>query len=111
MKPLKTESGNVAFKARSSLMSVRQRAVFLLCDGNRSMDSILAATDALGAVRDDFEHLLAQGFLEVPKPPVLQEVVAAPAAASPAEAPAVPGVPPQSTRKGRNLDLENWTMF
>lgn len=107
MKPVKTEFGNVAFKARSPLMSVRQRVVYLLCDGSRSVDAILAATGTVGAVRDDLDHLVEQGFLTV-KPPILQPPESV-ALATPTET--MSTLPPEGKRKDRSLYVENWTMF
>jgi hypothetical protein len=109
MKPSKTESGNVAFKTRSALMSVRQRALFLLCDGNRTTDAILAATAALGAARTDLDHLIAHGFLAMVEPPVPVLQPTPVALAAPSDA--APTVQPEGKRQDRSLYVENWTMF
>jgi hypothetical protein len=63
MKYLKTEAGMQAFKARSTLLSSRQRSVFILFDGAKSGDQVLAVTAGLGTTQDDIEHLVRQGFL------------------------------------------------
>jgi hypothetical protein len=63
MRYSKTEAGQQAFKARSPLLSARQRSAFILFDGDKSNDQVLAATAGLGITRDDIEHLVEQGFL------------------------------------------------
>ena len=70
MKIWKTEAGHQAFKARSSLISSRQRAIFILVDGHKSIDQVLAFAVGLGANREDIDHLVEQGF--VAKVPALQ---------------------------------------
>lgn len=59
----KTESGQQAFKARSALLSARQRSAFILFDGGKSSLQVLAATAGLGITQVDIDHLVAQGFL------------------------------------------------
>ena|SRR5450830_89908 len=59
----KSELGQQAFKSRSALMSARQRSAFILFDGVKSSDQVLAATAGLGISRGDIEHLLELGFL------------------------------------------------
>lgn len=59
----KTESGQQAFKARSTLLSARQRSAFILFDGTKSKAQVLAATAGLGISQDDIDHLVQQGFL------------------------------------------------
>lgn len=63
MKLSKTEAGQQAFKARSALLSARQRSAFILFDGVKSVDQVLAATSGLGITRDDIDHLIEVGFL------------------------------------------------
>lgn len=63
MKFSKTEAGQQAFKARSALLSARQRSAFILFDGVKSADQVLAATSGLGITRDDIDHLIEVGFL------------------------------------------------
>lgn len=46
MKLSKTEAGQRAFRVRSTLFSVRQRSVFILVDGVKSSDQVLAASCA-----------------------------------------------------------------
>jgi hypothetical protein len=63
MRLLKTELGQSAFKERSPLFSVRQRAMFILFDGKKSVAEILAATAGMGVTSADVDAMLAQGFL------------------------------------------------
>lgn len=63
MKFSKTEAGQQAFKARSALLSVRQRSAFILFDGVKSTAQVLAATSGLGIDQGDIDHLIQQGFL------------------------------------------------
>ena len=78
----KTEEGQEAFKARSPLLSARQRSAFILFDGNKSSGQVLAATVGLGITRDDIDHLVQQGFLLNTAGP-LAGVLAAPALSLP----------------------------
>ena len=80
MKYVKSEAGQQAFKARSPLLSTRQRALFLLFDGTKSSNQVLAMTTGLGVTPDDVDCLVGLGFL-----------VAVPAAAR--ATPAVPTAP------------------
>ena len=59
----KTQLGQLAFKERSVLMSNRQRSLFLLMDGTRSVDQILVLTRALNSTPADIEHLVSSGFI------------------------------------------------
>lgn len=63
MKYIKTELGQQAFKARSPLFSVRQRTAFIMFDGQKTIDQVLASGAALGLTQDDVDHMVAQGFL------------------------------------------------
>lgn len=65
MKYAKTESGQLAFKQRSPLLSARQRSAFILFDGNQSLGQVAAV---VGVVQADVDHMLAQGFV-VPAQP------------------------------------------
>lgn len=85
MKLTKTETGQLAFKERSPLFSVRQRSTFILFDGKKTTAQILASTATLGVTEDDVNHMVAQGFLT----PVVEAPVAEPAPAAPAKAVAV----------------------
>ena len=63
MKLIKTEAGQQAFKARSPLFSARQRTAFIMFDGNKSVDEVLAAATGLGLAREDVDHMVAHAFL------------------------------------------------
>lgn len=87
---VKTEAGHQALKDRSIPLSPRQRSAFILFDGKRSVDDVLAA--GMGIVREDIDQMVALGVLE----PV------AGSAASPAEAPAATVVAPAQGSSGRS---------
>lgn len=99
---IKTQAGLDAFKERSPLLTQRQRSIFLLCDGRRGVEAVLAETATVGTSDADVGHLVSQGFLtwapeadaEEPLPPV-----------------APPTPPAQSQAEGRTLNGESWTMF
>lgn len=63
MRLVKTAQGQQAFKERSHSLSQRQRSAFLLFDGQRSIDEVLAATAVMGITRDDVQAMVAQGLL------------------------------------------------
>ena len=65
MKYAKTESGQLAFKQRSPLLSARQRSAFIMFDGSKALAQVAAV---VGVDQADVDHLLAQGFL-VPAEP------------------------------------------
>jgi len=75
MRYSKTEVGQQAFKARSPSLSARQRSAFILFDGVKSKDQVLAATGGLGITQDDIDHLVQEGFLaavpDAAQPPAL----------------------------------------
>eukprot|EP01035_Chromulina_nebulosa_P033777 gene33777-45230_t len=54
---LKTEAGHQALKDRSVPLSPRQRSAFILFDGKRSVDDVLAA--GMGVARDHLVGVLA----------------------------------------------------
>lgn len=64
MKYVKTESGQQAFKVRSPLFSARQRTAFIMFDGNKSVEQVVAAAAGLGLTQEDVDHMVAHGFLE-----------------------------------------------
>jgi hypothetical protein len=68
MKYAKTEAGQQAFKQRSPLLSARQRSAFILFDGVKTLEQVLAATAGLGVTQADVDHMLAQGLLAVSEP-------------------------------------------
>ena len=74
MRLVKTELGQTAFKERSPLFSVRQRAMFILFDGKKTVADILAAAGGMGVTSADVDALLERGFLA----PVAQSEPTAP---------------------------------
>ena len=99
---IKTQAGLDAFNARSLLLTRRQRPIFLLCDGQRGVDAVLAHTAMVGATMEDVDYLVAHGFLAWA--PEADTVEVPPLAAPPAQR-------LQNQPEGRALDVENWTMF
>ncbi len=67
MNYIKTEVGQKAFKERAPLLSARQRSMFILFDGARSPEAVLAATAGLGSSMADVIHMVEQGFLALPQ--------------------------------------------
>lgn len=63
MKYSKTEAGQVAFKQRSAQISARQRSMFILFDGSKTGEQVLAATAGMGANQADIDALVELGFL------------------------------------------------
>ena len=84
----KSETGHQVIKDRSVPLSPRQRSAFILFDGKRSVDNVLAATAGLGVTREDIQYMADQGLL-VPRPSAASAPLAA--AASPAALPAANG--------------------
>lgn len=64
MRYQKTEAGQQAFKQRTPLMSARQRAAFILFDGQRPLDVVLSSTVGLGMTREDILDLVEKEFLQ-----------------------------------------------
>ena len=62
---IKTESGQAAFKERSSRFSSRQRSAFILVDGKKTVDQLLSAASGLGVTQADLDYMIEQGFLSV----------------------------------------------
>lgn len=63
MKFVKTEIGQQAFKARSPLFSARQRTAFIMFDGQKTVEQVMAAASGLGLTPDDVEHMVHNEFL------------------------------------------------
>jgi uncharacterized protein (DUF1778 family) len=92
----KTELGKSALQDRSLGLTRQQRSAFIMFDGKRSTDEVLAAMTVLGITPEDVNHLLALGLLEVsssaspsrsaPPPAPQSQAVAAP---DPAGAPSL----------------------
>ena len=104
MKFIKTEAGQQAFKARSPLFSARQRSAFILVDGTKTVDQVLAATSGLGVTQVDLDHMVEQGFLSV----VAEQAAATqPGALAPIPAPAEADEPPSNrTPQQRYFDAK-----
>lgn len=62
---IKTAAGQQAFKERHGTLSLRQRSAFILFDGKRTLEQVLAATTALGVGWDDVRHMIDAGLLEL----------------------------------------------
>lgn len=63
MKYAKTDEGQQAFKTRSAALTPRQRAAFILFDGDKTLDEVLAMTKGVGVTAADVEHMLTAGLL------------------------------------------------
>jgi hypothetical protein len=59
----KTDAGLRMLKDRQSGLPPRQRAALILCDGQRSLEEVLAATSPGGITRADIERLVALGLV------------------------------------------------
>ena len=90
----KTDAGKQAFRERSALFSAHQRAAFILFDGLKSLDQVLASTASLGITRPDIEQLVTHGFLKDKAVPGPSEVAVAALPVTPMP-PALP--PPTGT--------------
>ena len=83
---IKTEAGQQAFKQRSVQLAGKLRSAFLLCDGFRTPEQVLAATQGLSVTLEDMQALVQAGLLQqvsrlVGAESVLQTVAVAPALA------------------------------
>lgn len=63
MKFIKTEAGQLAFKERSALFSARQRSTFILFDGQKTVEQVLASTSGMGVTQADVDYMMEQGFI------------------------------------------------
>jgi len=88
---VKTEAGQQVLKDRSVPLSPRQRTAFILFDGKRSVDEVLAGT---GIAREEIDQLVALGLLG---PAAGSSTAAVPAKAP--EAPAASQAPVLPTPK------------
>lgn len=86
---VKTQAGQQALKDRHGSLSSRQRSAFILFDGKRSTEEVLAATAAMGITRDDIQSMIDQGLLE----PVGRQGEAGSAVSAPSAAMAPAGDP------------------
>lgn len=81
MIPVKTSTGQQVLKDRSVTLTPRQRAVFILIDGKRSLDDVLQSTAAAGVTREDVDRLFELGLV-ADSSPAIELAAAAPAAAA-----------------------------
>ncbi|TAG32451.1 MAG: hypothetical protein EAZ34_10500 [Polaromonas sp.] len=84
---IKTALGQTALQNRSLALSPRQRSMFIMFDGKRTVDDVMKATAGLGATPEDVNHLVALGVLasltsHVPPPAVLAPTPTAATAAA-----------------------------
>ena len=84
---VKTEAGQQVLKDRSVPLSPRQRTAFILFDGKRSVDEVLAGT---GIAREEIDQLVTLGLLG----PTAGSTAAVPAKAPEAPAASQAPVPP-----------------
>jgi hypothetical protein len=75
---VKTEAGHRVMKDRSVPLTPRQRSAFILFDGKRTLDQVLAATAVTGVTREDVDKLFELGLVTDAAP---QETAAEEAAA------------------------------
>ena len=89
---MKTPEGQQAFKERHADLSQRLRSAFLLFDGARSLDQVLAATSGMGVQKDDLLALVTRGWLvaRADSPPVAEAAATVAPAASETAAAAAP---------------------
>lgn len=79
---IKTALGQTALQSRSLALSPRQRSVFIMFDGKRTVDDVMKATAGLGVTPEDVSHLVSLGVLEshashASPPAVLEQIPAA----------------------------------
>jgi hypothetical protein len=67
---VKTEKGHQVLKDRSVPLTPRQRSAFILVDGKRTLDQVLAATAPAGVTREDIDKLFELGLIADPSPQV-----------------------------------------
>jgi hypothetical protein len=73
---VKTEKGHQVLKDRSVPLTPRQRSAFILVDGKRTLDQVLAATAPAGVTREDIDKLFELGLIADPSPQVTASEVA-----------------------------------
>ena len=61
---VKTVLGQSALQNRSLALTPRQRSVFIMFDGKRSVDEVMKATASLGVTPADVSHLVSLGMLQ-----------------------------------------------
>jgi hypothetical protein len=89
---VKTEIGLQVLKDRSVPLTPRQRSAFILFDGKRTLEDVLAATGSMGVSRADIEQMVALGLLGdptvragAPAQPVYPDTMPAPLVELPAQ--------------------------
>ncbi len=85
---VKTTAGQQAFKDRSVPLTPRQRSAFILFDGKRSVEEVLAG--GMGIVREDVDQMVLLGLLEAAEDSKAAPAAPPPAAGTPAASPAAP---------------------
>ena len=107
----KTETGQQAFKVRSALLSARQRSAFILFDGVKSTDQVLAATSGLGITQNDIDHLVEHGFLEAAPGAADVSAAAASASAIGSGAPEPQTAPVSARSIGMPTAIHRWVFY
>lgn len=74
---VKTETGLRVMKDRSVPLTPRQRSAFILIDGRRTLDDVLASSAAMGVAREDVDQLFQLGLIADASPAQTQEERAA----------------------------------
>lgn len=65
---VKTELGHRVMKDRSVTLTPRQRSAFILFDGHRTLDQVMAATVVTGVTKEDIAKLFELGLVMDAKP-------------------------------------------
>ena len=84
----KTEAGQQVVKDRSVPLTPRQRSAFILFDGKRTVDAVLAATAGMGVTQDDIAFMADSGLLAPVAGAAAAAVAVSPAPVRPTPAPA-----------------------
>ena len=84
---VKTPQGQQAFKERHAQLAGKLRSVFLLFDGQRSVQDVLQATQGLGITQAEIDGLVQAGWLQTVEPaaPELAPAAMTPSARTPQE--------------------------
>lgn len=94
----KTETGQQVVKDRSVPLTPRQRSAFILFDGKRTVDGVLAATAGMGVTAEDIQFMADSGLLAVVEGAAAVAPAPAPVAA---QATAVQAAAPAVVRSSR----------
>ncbi|WP_404302561.1 hypothetical protein [Alicycliphilus denitrificans] len=65
---IKTEAGQQLLRERQGVLSLRQRSAFLLFDGERTLQQVLALTETMGITGGDVQLMVDAGLLEHTRP-------------------------------------------